>query len=384
MIPWYLKHEKYGAEPWAVQREALNRSEGKSRYGHFLEQGLGKTALILNEFIHYHELGLIDCLFVVCPKSFQLSWLDALQEWGVRDIAAAAWPEAFPIGPLPVVYIMNWEAIRTEAGLKFIGKLKRKVFLALDEASYIKNPSSKVTKRAMQISRGARFVRLLNGTPQTNSIEDYYGQLKCLNELDGFLRTTFRKHFAVMGGWEQKKVVGTRNDEEFAQILARCSFRATKDAWRKDLPPRIISTVKVEMTPAQRRHYLEMKNDFITKIKDEKIKADLVLTQLAKLRQISSGIVINSGKETKIEEIENNPKFKALLELYNGQKGKVIVVYTYKLTGKMLGEFFTREKISHVYIAGQMEPAHLAAQKHAFNNDPNCRVILCQQAAACM
>src|SRR5208337_3858073 len=216
------------------------------------------------------------------------------------------------------------------------------------------------------------------------SIEDYYGQLKCLNELDGFLRTTFRKHFAVMGGWEQKKVVGTRNDEEFAQILARCSFRATKDAWRKELPPRIISTVKVEMTPAQRRHYLEMKNDFITKIKDEKIKADLVLTQLAKLRQISSGIVINSGKETKIEEIENNPKFKALLELYNGQKGKVIVVYTYKLTGKMLGDFFTREKIGHVYIAGQMEPAHLAAQKHAFNNDPNCRVILCQQAAACM
>ena len=392
-IDWHLSHEKYGREPWAVQREALNRSEGKSRYAHFLEQGLGKTALILNEFVHYHARGDADLLLIVCPQSFKLSWLNALEEWGLGHIKASAWPDAFPSKAFPAVYVMNWEALRTQPGLKFIAGLRRKVFLALDETSYIKNPAAQVTKRAMQICRGAKIVRLLNGTPQTTSVVDYYAQLKCLNELDGFLISTFKGRFATVAYHEIAvkgelrnipTITGAKNEQELATILTRCSFRATKAEWRKDLPPRIISTVQVEMTPAQKRHYREMKKDFITEVAQTKVIATLVLTQLAKLRQISSGIVIQDGKESVIEPIENNPKFLALLELFYAQEGKVIVVYNYKLTGKILGEIFTREKIKWASIRGQMASFELEAEKNLFNKDPACRVILCQQAAACM
>jgi len=396
MIEWHLKHEKYGCAPWAVQREALNRSEGKDRYAHFLEQGLGKTPLVLNEFIHYCKLGIVDTLFIVCPESFKLSWVEALKDWGLTALPIKVWPESFPLGASAAAYVINWEAIRTESALKFIGKLKRKVFLVLDETSYIGNPAAQVTKRAMQISRGARMVRLLNGTPQTSSVVNYYGQLKCLNELEGLLITAFRARFAqttwreikILGGHGETRqvpvITGTKNGEELAKILARCSFRATKAEWRKDLPPRIISTVRVAMTPAQKRHYAEMRKEFLTIIKGEKVKADLVLTQLAKLRQISSGIIISDGKETIIEEITSNPKFLAFLALYNGQKNKIIVVHNYKLTGKMLGEFLTSEKIKWAYIKGQMENSEVERQKDLFNNNPEYRVMLCQQAAACM
>ncbi len=385
MITWRLKHKKYGIEPWAVQREALNRSEGKDRFAHFLEQGLGKTALILNEFLHYSDLGLVNCLFILCPDSFKLSWANAFEEWGIIDLPIGVWPNPFPKGnPALVAYIMNWEAIRTKSGIDFIAGLKRKVFLACDETSYIKNPRAKVSDRAIMVARYAKMVRLLNGTPQTKSIEDYYAQLKCLNELDGLLPTTFRHRFAEMGGFERRQVVGTRNEKEFAQILSRCSFRATKAEWRKDLPARVITTVPVEMTKAQQKHYKEMKRDFLTVIGEEKITAQLVLTQLGKLRQISSCIVMQTGNETLIEPLEKNPKFLAFLDLFNAQTNKVIVVYNYKLTGKNLGEFLTKEKIKFACIKGQMLSIEVEAQKDFFNNNPACRVILCQQAAACM
>jgi len=391
-IDWYLSHAKYGARPWAVQREALSRAENKSRYAYFLEMGLGKTALILNEFAHYLARGEVDLLLVVCPQSFKLSWLNALEEWGLGHIQAGIWPDAFPKN-LPACYILNWEALRTQPGLKFIAGLRRKVFLALDETSYIKNSAAQVTKRTMQISRGAKIVRLLNGTPQTTSVMDYYAQLKCLNELDGYLVSTFKGRFATVASHEiavkgelrsVPTITGAKNEQELAQILTRCSFRATKAEWRKDLPPRIISTVQVEMTPTQKRHYREMKKDFLTEIQQTKVIATLVLTQIAKLRQISSGIVIQDGKESIIEPIEFNPKFQALLELFYSQEGKVIVVYNYKLTGKILGEIFTRKKVKYAVIRGQMAADDLQAQKRSFNDEPECRVILCQQAAACM
>ena len=384
MIPWYLNHDKYGSEPWAVQREALDRSEGKLRYAHFLEQGLGKTGLTLNEFVHYNKLGLVDFLLIICPNSFKLSWVNALEEWNIKHIPISFWPKSFPSKGNPSAYVMNWEAIRTEAGLKFISQLKRKVFLALDETSFIKNPTAQVSKKAILISRHAKMVRLLNGTPQTKNVCDYYPQLKCLNELEGFTFYAFRGRYAQMGGYMFKQVTGTQNEREFAEILNRCSFRATKADWRKDLPPRIISTVQVEMTPKQLNHYKEMKKDFITVIEGERITATLVLTQLGKLRQISSCLVMNEGEETLIEPIEKNPKLNAMLDLFYGQEGKVIIVYNYKLTGKMLEQTFEKEKIPYAVIKGQMKAFELEEQKAYFNDNPKCRVILCQQAASAM
>jgi len=384
MIEWHLKHAQYGDKPWAVQREALDRSEGKLRYAHFLEQGLGKTALILNEFIHYNKLGLVDFLLIVCPNSFKLSWVNALEEWNIKYIPISFWPKGSPSKGSPAAYVINWEAIRTEAGLKFISQLKRKVFLALDETSYIKNQTAQVSKKAILISRHAKIVRLLNGTPQTKNVCDYYAQLKCLNELEGFTFYAFRGRYARMGGYMAYTVVGTQNETEFAEILSRCSFRATKADWRKDLPPRIISTVQVEMTPKQLSHYKEMKNDFITVIEGEKITATLVLTQLGKLRQISSCLVMNEGEETLIEPIEKNPKLNAMLDLFYAQEGKVIIVYNYKLTGKMLEQTFEKEKIPYAVIKGQMKAMELEEQKSYFNDNSECRVILCQQAASSM
>jgi SNF2 family DNA or RNA helicase len=393
VISWHLTHEKYGCEPWAVQRAALDYSEGKGKFAHFLEQGLGKTGLSLNEFVHYHERGEVDLLLIVCPNSFKLTWIEALKEWGLGHLPSGVWPGAFPAGKSPAAYVMNWEALRTEAGVKFLKSLKRKVFLVYDETSYIANPTAQVTKAAMHIARAAKMVRLLNGTPQTHSVMDYYGQLKCLDELDGFLASTFKGRFAIIttqtvftkdGDRAVQSIVGTKNEEELARILARCSFRATKAEWRKDLPPRIISTVQVEMTAAQKRHYKEMKREFLTIVDATTVKAELILTQLAKLRQLSSGIAIQDGKEVILEKLEHNPKLLAFLDLFYGQTGKVIAVYNYKLTGKMLGEICNKKGIKFAYIQGQMAPQELEFQKRAFNEAPECRVILCQQAAACM
>ena len=93
---------------------------------------------------------------------------------------------------------------------------------------------------------------------------------------------------------------------------------------------------------------------------------------------------MNEGEETLIEPIEKNPKLNAMLDLFYGQEGKVIIVYNYKLTGKMLEQTFEKEKIPYAVIKGQMKAFELEEQKAYFNDNPKCRVILCQQAASAM
>ena len=384
MIPWYLTHKTLGDKPWTVQTEALKRSEGKDRYAYFLEQGLGKTALTLNDYAYYYNNLKVTLMLVICPNNFKLDWKYAPKEWGTKFIAGM-WPK--DRAENCHLYAMNYEACITNKGLEYLKEIfkKRKVFLVLDESSYIKTPSVQRTKTIMQIARQAIMVRELNGTPQTSSVMDYYAQLKVLNELDGIKNSyAFRGRFAQMGGYMNKVIVGQQNEKELAEILNRCSFRALKSEWRKDLPPRIFKTLPLEMTPKQIAAYKEMKREFSVLVKGERITATLVLTQLGKLRQISSGIILKEGECLYIDETEHNPKIKACFDIIDGQEGKVIIVYYYKETGNMLKYAFASKNIKYAVLQGSMKPNDLMKEKDLFNNDPECRVIICQINASAM
>src|SRR5208282_3758448 len=382
-IPWVLNHKELGNKPWTVQEEALRRSQDKTHYAYFLEQGLGKTSLAINDFLYYWKQSKVNLMLVICPNSFKLDWKTAPREWNAH-ITSGMWPKDSAENCW--LYAMNYEACRTDAGLKYLKQIfkKRKVFLVLDETSYIKTPNTITTKTIVQISRQATMVRELNGTPQTSSVLDYYAQLKVLNELDGLTSYGFRNRFAIMGGYMGKKPVGQQNEEQLAKILNRCSFRALKSEWRKDLPPRIFKIIPVEMTNKQLKHYEEMKEVFSTMIKGERVTATLVLTQLGKLRQISSCIVLDQENCLHIEEPKNNPKMKTCLDIINGQEGKVIIVYYYKETGRMLKDYLAQKEIKYNIIEGGMQPDYLEGEKYQFNNNSEHRIILCQQNAACM
>lgn len=391
-VRWHLKHERFGRKPWAVQEEAMRRAAGRNKYGQWLEQGLGKTPLTLNEFIDYDH---VDCLVEIAPNSFCEDWKLAPAEWGVDFIQSGSWGSKDPL-PLeqrgPASYVFNYESIRwskrgergyaaAEALLK-----SRPCMLVIDESKAIGNPSSNTTKGVLNLCKYAKVVRELNGTPMTESVLDYYGQLRALGELNGWNPYNFKNRFAVKGGFMGRQILrgeaGIKNADELATIIDGCTFRALKADWRKDLPPQIPVSIHYEMTDNQRRHYDTMMEEFYASITDDDtITAELVLTQLDKARQISSCLLLDGNKHWWIEPPDKNPKVRALLDDISSNPGKSIVVYYYKQSGEMLYEILKREGYAPAVIRGGMKSEETKEEKNRFNNDPACRVIIGQEVS---
>jgi hypothetical protein len=384
---WVLNHPRHGSKPWDVQRAAMDAREraGRDKFAYFMEQRLGKTPLTLNDFMTSDA----DLMLVVCPNSFRGDWAIAPQEWGVPDVWSTMWPRAeLPDRPLAggrkELFAINYEAtIQNYDSHKMLCRAlqRRRTMLVMDETSYIKNPASKTSKAAIELAKRAKYVRELNGTPMTQSVMDYYAQLRVLGECNGMKPVIFRNRFAEMGGFMGKQVKSIRNEELLYSILGACSFRALRIDWQKDLPAQNDINVHLEMTNKQRRHYDEMMEEFYTIVDDMHVSVDLVITQREKARQISSGILMKEGVYVEIERAKDNPKVQAVLDLHD-DSSKTIVVYTYKPTGEILTRALA--EFNPAFIRGNMAPADLLAQKDRFNNDPRCRIMLCQQKASCM
>lgn len=385
MIRWHLNHAEHGDKPWPVQAEALKRAEGRRGYIWFLEQGLGKTSLALNHYVDAFENDEVDVCIVVCPNSFKSDWPLAPNEWGVPSIRTGSWPKSPLPTEIPALYSINFEAARDSAFKTLLDYIKsHRVLLVIDESLALANPSSLTSKRMIELCKHATQVRELNGTPTTEGVMDLYAQLRCVGEADGLNQWGFRNRYAKLGGYMGKKVVGRNpaTEDELARILNRCSFRALKSEWRKDLPEKIYSAVHLDMTPAQQKHYRMMQQEFYTQIRGHGVAAEMVMIQIDKLRQIASGLLVDKDKYMWIVPPNKNPKIQAAVELHNATRRKSIVVYTYRPMLEALMEAYKKNGDNPVYIRGSMKPAELLENKRRFNDDSSCRVIVCQESAA--
>lgn len=381
---WHLKHAVHGDKPWAVQAEALRRGEGKLRRGNFLEQGLGKTSLTLNEFVGSD----IDLAVMFAPNTFKLDWTLAPEEWGVPEVRTGYWPR----DPLPTgkegkyLYAINYEAVRSGAGDRLLPLFDQvPVFLGIDESSALSDPGSQQTKAVMEFAKAAKMVRELNGTPITNNVMDLFAQLRVLGELEGVNRYQFRNRFAKLGGYMGKKVVGMQNESWLYELMDNVVFRALKADWRKDLPPKVYRPTRLEMSDTQRKHYREMMQDFITLVSDGSVEvsANMVLTQMEKLRQIAAGFIYDENHNAHFFT-GRNPKIEACYDIIEGGPGKTVIAHWYTPVRKLLLDAMTKAGYQPAFIGGNESPEQLVAEKKRFNEDPNCRVVVCQIVAAHM
>lgn len=388
MVGWYLSHPVHGNRPWAVQAaaaEARASSSNPRRFGYFLEQGLGKTSLALNDFVASDE---VEVMVVLSPNSFKSDWVAAPAEWGVSHIRAGMWPrDRVPMDRSEYdLYAVNYEAARDSAFSQLCSLMEaRPTFLVVDEGTAIMNPNSKQSKKVYELSKRALQCVVLNGTPFTKNVMDIFTTLKCLGQLNGWKSTTFRSYYAAMGGYMGKNIIGVREgrDQELYAMLGRCAFRAMKADWRKDLPPQLDVTVNLQMTKKQAAHYREMVEDFYTQVADVEVSAQMVLTKMERLRQISSCLAMDGAKFQMIEEGRSNPKLAALEDIFHSGSGKLIAVYMYRPSGGAIFNMATSMGLKPAWLRGQMKPEDLAEEKRRFNEDPSCRILVAQESAGC-
>src|SRR4029077_13800948 len=371
-----------------VQVEALRFGEGKRGVGYFLEMGLGKTLLALEEFRGLVEKRVATRMIVVAPNSFKRGWADEIEKHGLNFDAHVfvsgakaneKWLSIVKYNKAPIL-IVNYEAIRSsEVLLRLLAWARVKpTMVVLDESIQIKTHNSLQTKAALALAGAASLVRLLSGRPQTQGSHDLYPQLRAIGLLGGQKFWAFRNDFCVMGGWENKTVMGVKNAEVLARLMAPVVFQALKTDWLPALPRKDFAIRYYEMSGGQAGQYKQMRDEFLLELASEEIVAvHVAVSKYEKLSQIQVGFILNEeGIARELVDPGHNPRLLCLLETLDAVEGKAFVIYRHRYTFEILSRALAAWKPAH--IRGQMQPDDVSAQKYRFNENPECRLLLGQ------
>lgn len=197
------------------------------------------------------------------------------------------------------VVIMNWEAIRSHSRLAPYGsialrrcqecggnlesiteaqchvherELNRVSFnsVIVDEAHRMKDARSQQT-RAIKAASGDAQIRIaLTGTPIASAPDDLWSILNWLSPEEWPSRTKFVKRMlqTSMNAYGDEKVIGVLSHmkEEFFAALDPRMRRMPKDLVLKHLPPVVRDRRDVEMSPKQKKAYLQMKEKMLAEL----------------------------------------------------------------------------------------------------------------------
>ena len=371
---WRLK-----GKPLAVQEAALKASYHKRGFAWFMEMGLGKSATALAEFMQLHAEGVVDNLVIVCPNSLKQNWVMEVDKWGLSEsIHCEVWPEIDKeVSCGPFLTAINFEAFAAgyAKGVDYLEDVMVcfSTMLVIDESARLRNHNSKRTKALIQLSQQARVVRILSGQPVVRGAHDLYPQLRVLGAFSGLNYYSYRATYCQMGGFKGKQIVGSRNEAKLRSEIDPWIFRATKKEWL-DLPEKIYQTRRVEMDPAQRKVYNEMRDDYLAQIDGKTVAVEMVITQMMKLQQISSGFLLHEGKAIVVGK--RNPKLDELQDILEEVSGKTIVFAFYKHSVSLLKEAL--QDYSPAVLRGGMHHEEIEEAKRRFNEDDACKVLIAQ------
>lgn len=374
--------------PYDVQKKAAQLLGTHGGYALFMEMGLGKTACAVNDFIDAYRNDQVRQMLVLCPAHLRGNWFTEIEKYGIPCIVSVAPNFPSEHNPnLPRIWIVNYEVWRSSVGPHVEAWVKQwPTMIVADESQNIKNYKSKVGKWAVQLAKQCPVRRILSGKPMSQNVLDLWPQLRFIGALNGVNPIAFRNEFAVMGGYMGKVIVGVRNEDRLNRILDEWSFRATKDEWL-DLPAKLPARIiEVEMKGEQKAAYDKMRKEqfLLLEKKGIEITADMVISAMMKLQQISSGWIYDEhGHAHDLMEPKDNPKINALFAELEAAEGKSLVFCHYKHSMEtLITEFDRRYDDDIAIIQGGQPRGAIEEYKKMFNENPDCRVLFGQIAAA--
>lgn len=227
-----------------------------SKHGGMLldEQGLGKTVQAL-EAIKQTQA---QVLVIVCPAIMQGTWSHHVTNLIPKEITT---------------YIHSYEwYIKLENYRNLLKQIcNKKIAVIVDEAHYIKTPTSKRTKTVQHLLSldNIVFKVLLTGTPITRDVDDLYTQLKVF--YPSFCKSIFeyrKRYMKCTHSYFGDVYKGFKNEysrQEIIRYLKSCSLRRTKKSAGLNLPSIVRQPVFIDINKKIAKQSLEIL-DYATKV----------------------------------------------------------------------------------------------------------------------
>lgn len=404
-----------------VQKRAIDEAGDKPGFAYFLEQGLGKTRTVLYEFHNKAVRGLAEVLVIVCPRSLRGAWRDEVFDIGLPYPVILVDTDKKTFAALndlrkggyrgPVVVVMHYEQVLTNGGrvLHRILELGKKVYIALDESVRIKKHSSVIGDKLYllswakdRIQQGKKkliidvvnrvrvaYSRVLSGTPAPQGPHDLWAQFRQIGQMERTPYYAWRSLYCRMGGYMGKQILGSQNLDLMRERTGEFAFRAKKVDWT-DLPEKIpMPPHQIELTPEQRRAYLEIMHEFVLELgPDDFVTVEMAITVKNKLQQIASGWIYDNEKQVReLVPLAQNPKMQEAGEIIESVSGKILVFYFFTPTRFYLEQLAEQLGRKYVVLAGsdvvdgkkkKISDAEFDRRKAAFNEDDEITIAFCQ------
>lgn len=227
-----------------------------SKHGGMLldEQGLGKTVQALKACEKVDP----QVLVIVCPAIMRGTWSHHVAN-------------LIPTSIQTIINSYEWY-VKLDNYKSLIKSIKGKqVAVIVDEAHYIKTPTSKRTKTVQHLLSldNIVFKVLLTGTPVTRDVDDLYTQLKVF--YPDFCRSIFeyrKKYMRCIHSYFGDIYKGFKNDyarQEIIKYLKSCSLRRTKKSAGLNLPSIVRQPVYIDINKKIAKESLSIL-DYATKV----------------------------------------------------------------------------------------------------------------------
>jgi len=290
------------------QKDCADKFFGAKFGGLFMCCGSGKTkvAIDLVAAKAMENASEVDSVVVACPYSVRDNWLDELSkhcpigyEATVLDISKVTgkrrYEEVVSATDRLRVIIVGIESLSSGSALSYVDRFMGSGNCAfiLDEMSKIKTHNAKRTKRIIDLGKKATFRLGLTGTPVTQGLQDLYSQMEFLSpNIIGYGDYySFRNRYLVMGGFNNKQIIGYDNVDELLEHVNNHVFQITWQEALPELPPRTYVVRRVSLTPEQRTVYNSIKQDKMIQDGDNVLTVKNALEQMLRLQQVTGGFV---------------------------------------------------------------------------------------------
>lgn len=397
---------------WGHQKEALEKATDergfpRDCFAFFMEQGTGKTpttTTLLRILYAWHKRPLKTLIF--CPNIVVENWAEEIDKFSKCGsmVQMLRGPKKKRVEALQEegkhIFVTNYEALDMEGlfweltGSK--GKEYRKLIdhgfevLICDESHRLKNPSAKRTKLVIKMADKIPFRYELSGTPILNSLMDIWSQFRILDRG----QSLHGNYFHFRNKFFQDKNAGMPTQRYFPDWQPRLGAEGAinKIIYDKairvekkdclDLPPLIQKRCNVEMSAKQRKHYDEMKQDFITYLNSQACTAPIALTKALRLQQICSGFLqLESGE---VVDFPHTGRIKALQELLedHAQGGeKAIVWAAFKQNYKTIAKVCDKIGVDYYFLTGEQKAEEKSQSVHDFTKMEGSSVLIANPGA---
>jgi SNF2 family DNA or RNA helicase len=264
--------------------------------------GLGKSLVLWMLILHLRARRVM----IVAPLRVLQVWIDECQRHVglpvvivALDEAAGSVAEKMELAEqkmrlaetmgVPFICVVNYDSGWREPFASWAEKIRWDV-IGADEAHRAKAPGGKASLWLKHLRKVAAYRIALTGTPMPHSPLDVYAVFRFLDiTIFGPAFSPFRAKYAVIGGYQNKQVIGYQKLEELEALMSRISFRVGPEVL--DLPPATHVTYHCELSPEARRVYKDLDADFVAEYRNGLITANNALVKLTRLQQVANGVV---------------------------------------------------------------------------------------------